>query len=418
MNLLNSSIDKAFPSGYPIVFLHAHPDDESFLSAGILNQLISTGRECVVVFGSAAIINGVQKTFVRQKEAAAACKLIGVRKILYLPYCEPHYTEPDAAPFFLQNTQTVSDELFSILEKSAIRSPYILVSYDENGGYGNKDHKAIHACGRIVQNKHATAIPILYEITINRTKILNWLEEAEYKLGVKSIPKLSYWTKDFGLTSADISYKYQLSEQQTLLKRQALACHESQMIYDEFPLSLPTEEFSDFFSEEFLKTIVFEPKQFFEIEKKYIVTTLPAQLSYIHSAEINQGYLSISDKFEEDRIRAINGKYFRSITQGVGIIKQGSQEEITQEQFNELWPKTIGKRVRKTRLTLEYQRRRLEVDIYHENLKSLITVEVEFPTLQAANEFIPPHWFSKEVTNDIRFRNQSLAVFGIPKTVK
>lgn len=37
------------------------------------------------------------------------------------------------------------------------------------------------------------------------------------------------------------------------------------------------------------------------------------------------------------------------------------------------------------------------------------TVEVEFPTIEVANSFIPPQWFGDEVTNDPRYKNKNLA---------
>lgn len=50
-----------------------------------------------------------------------------------------------------------------------------------------------------------------------------------------------------------------------------------------------------------------------------------------------------------------------------------------------------------------------ELDIYHGFLEGLLTVEVEFPSEEAALEFIPPIWFGEDITSDKRFKNKSLA---------
>lgn len=39
--------------------------------------------------------------------------------------------------------------------------------------------------------------------------------------------------------------------------------------------------------------------------------------------------------------------------------------------------------------------------------------EIEFPSEQEANMFLPLSWFGKEVTYDEAYKNQSLAVRGL-----
>ncbi|NLP34951.1 MAG: adenylate cyclase, partial [Clostridiales bacterium] len=39
----------------------------------------------------------------------------------------------------------------------------------------------------------------------------------------------------------------------------------------------------------------------------------------------------------------------------------------------------------------------------------LIFAEVEFPDEKAADEFIPPEWFGKDLSNDKRFSNYYLS---------
>jgi adenylate cyclase len=48
----------------------------------------------------------------------------------------------------------------------------------------------------------------------------------------------------------------------------------------------------------------------------------------------------------------------------------------------------------------------------------LISAEVEFSNEAESNEFIPPQWLGQEVTDDKRYKNQSLALCGVLKENK
>ena len=39
-NITSYNIDSLFPKDYEVFFFHAHPDDETFLNAGILQHLL------------------------------------------------------------------------------------------------------------------------------------------------------------------------------------------------------------------------------------------------------------------------------------------------------------------------------------------------------------------------------------------
>ena len=55
-----------------------------------------------------------------------------------------------------------------------------------------------------------------------------------------------------------------------------------------------------------------------------------------------------------------------------------------------------------------------EVDDYEGALAGLLTAEVEFVDEAAAFAFDPPSWLGREVTNDARYANRTLAVDGMP----
>jgi adenylate cyclase len=86
-------------------------------------------------------------------------------------------------------------------------------------------------------------------------------------------------------------------------------------------------------------------------------------------------------------------------------------------------PETPGRRhvallpstsVTKTRYELRLGTDVIELDAYQDGLRGLVMAEVEFDSEAAAYSFTPPSWFGREVTTDKRYRNQSLAMSGMP----
>ncbi|MFQ3264291.1 MAG: adenylate cyclase [Colwellia sp.] len=147
-----------------------------------------------------------------------------------------------------------------------------------------------------------------------------------------------------------------------------------------------------------------------EIERKFLVAQLP-NLSDAQQATINQGYITHSDDSVEVRLRQKNSDYYLTVKQGLGLIRTEVETVITHEQFSTLWPLTIAARVEKVRWTGKVTNSLFyELDVFSGRLQSLHLVEVEFPSVESAKKFIVPAWFGKEVTEDKRFKNKSLAM--------
>ena len=151
-----------------------------------------------------------------------------------------------------------------------------------------------------------------------------------------------------------------------------------------------------------------------EIERKFLVKELPADLeNYPHSAII-QGYLIITDNDIEVRIRKKGDKYFETVKAGSGLVRKESEKEITKEVFFDHWRLTEGKRVEKVRYEIEYGGKLIELDIYSGDLEGLVVAEVEFDSEEESVSFTPPEWFGEEVTHDERYKNKNLALHGKP----
>lgn len=142
---------------------------------------------------------------------------------------------------------------------------------------------------------------------------------------------------------------------------------------------------------------------------------------------VEQGYLEIDTaRQQEVRIRRKgdeqNGfKYFETEKIGSGEVRTEIESQISQEEFESQWPQTEGKRVLKTRYEIPHfdsigqYDGLIELDVYDGSLTSLVTAEIEFPSKDAADKFIPPDWFGESVTENLAYKNQHLAVEGLPK---
>lgn len=153
-----------------------------------------------------------------------------------------------------------------------------------------------------------------------------------------------------------------------------------------------------------------------EIERKFLVKELPPEIDRYPHSEIIQGYLMITENDVEVRVRKRGGRCTHSVKSGAGLVRKEAEKEITEDEFNEHWPETKGKRVEKVRYDIEYEDHLIELDIYSGALSGLIVAEVEFESEDESSHFEPPVWFGEEVTLDERYKNKNLALYGKPKT--
>lgn len=153
-----------------------------------------------------------------------------------------------------------------------------------------------------------------------------------------------------------------------------------------------------------------------EIERKYAVLVLPQDLAKYQSKKIEQGYLCNNPTL---RIRHSNEKYILTYKSKLGLEKEelGSavinnevELPLTEEAYLTLRKKTEGNIIYKTRYLIPLEEGLMaELDIFEEQFEGLVFVEVEFADIKAANEFVPPAWFGKELSSDKRFSNHQLS---------
>lgn len=152
-----------------------------------------------------------------------------------------------------------------------------------------------------------------------------------------------------------------------------------------------------------------------EIERKFLLEHLPAELDQSPSAEIEQGYLAIAPDAEV-RVRRRGEAFSLTLKRGGGEEREEIEIELDKRQFQTLWGAAEEGRLTKRRYLVSLgEGLNAEVDVYFGSLAGLRVAEVEFPSREAAASFQPPGWFGREVTGDRRYANQVLATGGIPK---
>ena len=151
-----------------------------------------------------------------------------------------------------------------------------------------------------------------------------------------------------------------------------------------------------------------------EIERKWLVPELPADLSHHPAHEIDQGYLALTPEGVEVRVRRKGDGRFLTVKHGPGLSRVEVEVPLEPGDFDALWPLTEGKRLRKTRYDVPWRDgRKIELDVYADQLAGLRVAEVEFDDEASARAFTPPEFFGREITGDPAYRNEKLAREGL-----
>ena len=148
-----------------------------------------------------------------------------------------------------------------------------------------------------------------------------------------------------------------------------------------------------------------------EIERKYLVNTLPSNLNQYESKKIAQGYLCTAPVV---RIRRSNDKYYMTY-KGEGLmVREEYNLPLTKEAYEHMLSKIDGILIEKTRYLIPLHDSLVaELDVFEGNLAPLVLVEVEFASVEAANSFCPPDWFGEDVTESGKYHNSYLSAHGL-----
>ena len=132
-----------------------------------------------------------------------------------------------------------------------------------------------------------------------------------------------------------------------------------------------------------------------EIERRFLVRSIPKSLSAFRKRIIEQGYLSVAPTV---RVRRDDNKFYLTYKNGKGTAHTEYNLPLTPESYAHLLDKADGIRICKDRYEIPDGSLTIELDIFHGELEGLRWAEVEFPTLAAAESYEKPAWFGDEIT--------------------
>lgn len=145
-----------------------------------------------------------------------------------------------------------------------------------------------------------------------------------------------------------------------------------------------------------------------EIERKFLIKKedLPDLKKY-SCHQIEQGYLCTEPVV---RIRRQDEEYYLTYKSKGLLVREEYNLPLTREAYEHLCPKADGIIISKTRYLIpEKDGLTIELDVFHGDYEGLLLAEVEFPSEEAANNYIPPAWFGEDVTYSVKYHNSNMS---------
>lgn len=151
-----------------------------------------------------------------------------------------------------------------------------------------------------------------------------------------------------------------------------------------------------------------------EIERKFLPLRLPEDLESYPHRPIEQGYLCTAPVV---RVRRSGEKYTLTYKGGGMMARREEELPLTEEGYRHLVAKADGNIISKERYCIPWGQYTIELDVFAPPFAPLVMAEVEFPTVEEANAFVPPEWFGPDVTFDPAYHNSNMSRREFPKEV-
>ncbi len=222
-----------------LVAFHAHPDDESIVTGGVLAQAADSGRRVVLVVatrgelgtaGPGDIPAGPELAAQRTRETERAAEILGVSRVEFLGYHDSGMagmaTNDAPGSFWSADVDEAAARLAAILD-------------DERA---DVLHIQVHRVG-IRAAAQAVRPPRIYETTVDASYIRGLMEHADDLVPGGLPPDLpDPPSLDLGVDPARITTTVDVSDVVDR-KRAALAAHASQVDETSFFLAMPLDVF-------------------------------------------------------------------------------------------------------------------------------------------------------------------------------
>ncbi len=135
-----------------VVFIFAHPDDETFSSAGTIIKLRKKGVEVVLItatrgeagqLGDPPVTTQENLGKIREQELRNAAKITGIQNIYFLDFIDGTLVN--------QSDAKLLSKIWPIVKKEA---PDVIVTFNAEGGSRHPDHMKIHTVATHVFEKY------------------------------------------------------------------------------------------------------------------------------------------------------------------------------------------------------------------------------------------------------------------------
>jgi N-acetyl-1-D-myo-inositol-2-amino-2-deoxy-alpha-D-glucopyranoside deacetylase len=176
-------------SGYRVLLVHAHPDDETINNGATMALYAALGAQVTLITctrGEEGDILTPELTHLassatdglgehREIELLNSMKALGITDFRFLAQGEGKYrdsgmmgTEPNNRPdvFWQADLEEASDYLVKVIDEI---KPHILITYDEFGGYGHPDHIQAHRVAMRASEKSNWQIQKIYWNTMPKS---------------------------------------------------------------------------------------------------------------------------------------------------------------------------------------------------------------------------------------------------------
>ncbi|HUZ76795.1 MAG TPA: PIG-L family deacetylase [Chloroflexota bacterium] len=253
-----------------LVAIHAHPDDESILTGGLLARCHAQGIRTVVVTctgGEAGDARGAiagSLAAARQAELRQALAVLGVSRATQLPYRDsgmagwPTNTQPGT--FHMAPLAEAASRVQAVLQEE---QPDLVITYDAAGGYGHPDHVKAHRVAEAAFRACHLGTSRLAAVVFPASWLVRFAQLAR-SAGVQAQPSALLGIDDLpGEQPSGLPDTVAGEALDTLAfvgqKRRAITAHASQMSPDHALMRLPPEIHTAIWSREFYLTLELRP---------------------------------------------------------------------------------------------------------------------------------------------------------------
>ena len=144
-----------------------------------------------------------------------------------------------------------------------------------------------------------------------------------------------------------------------------------------------------------------------EIERKFLVAQLPDNLDNYKCRYIEQGYLSTKPVV---RVRRDNDDYYLTYKGSGMIAREEYNLPLTKDSYEHLIKKADGNIITKKRYEIpDGNGYTIELDIFEGAFNGTVIAEVEFNTIEEADNYIMPEFFTEDVTNNPEYHNSNMS---------